>query len=199
MTGRPHGRSIVVATRNQHKLAELGEILTGHDLEPLPPEVELPPEIGATFAENALGKARAARAATGRAVLADDSGISATALGGRPGIRSARYAGPEATDAENLQLLLEELADADDRSVAYICAIAYIDEPGTETVREGRCEGRLAAEPRGAGGFGYDPAFLPDDFPDGRTMAELTNREKHSISHRGRAARAIAADLGAAE
>ena len=198
MSRRPHGRSIVVATRNQHKLDELGEILPSYDLEPLPPEVELPPEDGETFAENALGKARAARAATGKAVLADDSGISAAALGGRPGVRSARYAGPDATDAENLSLLIEELSGADDRSVAYVCAIVHIDESGVETVREARCEGRLADVPRGDGGFGYDPAFLPDDFPDGRTMAELTSAEKHSISHRGRAARAVAEAIGAA-
>lgn len=197
MTGRPGGGSIVVATRNQHKLGELGEILAGFELEPLPPEVELPPEDGETFAENALGKARAARAATGRAVLADDSGISAAALGGRPGVRSARFAGPDATDEENLQLLIDELRGVDDRSVAYVCAIVHIDEAGVETVREARCEGRLAEQPRGDGGFGYDPAFLPDDFPDGRTMAELTNAEKHSISHRGRAARAVAEAIGA--
>ena len=197
MTGRPHGRSIVVATRNQHKLAELGEILSGYDLEPLPDEIELPPEDGQTFIDNALGKARAAHAATGRAVLADDSGISAVALDGRPGVRSARYAGLDATDEENLNLLIEELRDADDRSVAYVCAIVHIDESGVETVREARCGGRLAREPRGDGGFGYDPAFLPDEFPDGRTMAELTSAEKHSISHRGRAARAVAEAIGA--
>jgi XTP/dITP diphosphohydrolase len=196
VTGRPHGRSIVVATRNHHKLDELGEILAGYELEPLPPGVELPPEDGETFIENALGKARAARAATGRAVLADDSGISATALEGRPGVRSARYAGPDATDEQNLNLLIEELAGADDRSVAYVCAIVHIDEAGVETVREARCEGHLASEPRGEGGFGYDPAFLPDDFPGGRTMAELTSDEKHSISHRGRAARAVAEAIG---
>lgn len=199
MTVRPGGRSIVVATRNQHKLSELGEILTGYDLEPLPPEVELPPEDGETFAENALGKARAARAATGRAVLADDSGISAAALDGRPGVRSARFAGPDATDEENLRLLIDELRGAADRSVAYVCAIVHIDEAGVETIREARCEGTLAEEPRGDGGFGYDPAFLPDDFPDGRTMAELTSAEKHAISHRGRAARAVADAIGSGE
>jgi XTP/dITP diphosphohydrolase len=197
VTGRPAGRSIVVATRNLHKLGELAEILTGYELEPLPPEVELPPEDGETFVDNALGKARAARAATGRAVLADDSGISAAALDGRPGVRSARFAGSDATDEENLMLLLDELRDAEDRSVAYVCAIVHIGEDGVETIREARCEGSLAEEPRGDGGFGYDPAFLPDDFPDGRTMAELTRAEKHSISHRGRAARAVAEAIGA--
>lgn len=197
MTDRPHRRSIVVATRNQHKLGELAEILAGADLEPLPDSVELPPEDGETFAENALGKARAAHEQTGRAALADDSGIAAAALGGRPGVRSARYAGEDATDEENLALLLEELGAADDRSVAYVCAIAFVDENGAETVREARCEGTLAEAPRGDGGFGYDPAFVPEEIGDGRTMAELPPEEKHAISHRGRAARAMAAAMGA--
>jgi XTP/dITP diphosphohydrolase len=194
---RPHRRSIVVATRNQHKLAELGEILAGADLERLPDSVVLPPEDGETFAENALGKARAAHEQTGMAALADDSGIAAAALGGRPGVRSARYAGEGATDEENLALLLEEVSGADDRSVAYVCAIAFVGEAGEEIVREARCEGTLAATPRGTGGFGYDPAFVPDDIGDGRTMAELRPEEKHAISHRGRAARALADAVGA--
>ena len=196
MSGRPPGRSIIVATRNRHKLGELAEILSGLELEPLPESVEMPPEDGDTFAENALGKARAAHEQTGHAALADDSGIAVVALGGRPGVRSARYAGESATDAENLGLLLTELRDAEDRSVAYVCAIAYVGEDGAETVREGRCEGVLAEVPRGEGGFGYDPAFIPADFADDRTMAELSPDEKHSISHRGRAARAIAASIG---
>lgn len=197
MSERPHRRSIVVATRNEHKLGELGEILGEADLEPLPDSVVLPPEDGETFTENALGKARAAHEQTGRAALADDSGIAASALGGRPGVRSARYAGADATDEENLALLLDELAGADDRSVAYVCAIAFVDEDGTEVVREARCEGTLAERPRGDGGFGYDPAFLPVEIGDGRTMAELRPEEKHAISHRGRAARAIASAVGA--
>jgi len=196
LTGRPHGRSIVVATRNPHKLDELAAILPGVELEPLPESVTLPPEDGETFAENALAKARAAHRQTGRAVVADDSGIAADALGGRPGVRSARYAGEAAGDEENLALLLDEVGAADDRSVAYVCAIAYVDGDGAETLREGRCEGTLADRPRGEGGFGYDPAFVPDDIDDGRTMAELSAAEKHAISHRGRAARAIAAAIG---
>jgi XTP/dITP diphosphohydrolase len=185
-----------VATRNPHKLEELAEILRDWELLPLPADLELPPEDGETFIENALGKARAAHRMTGAAVIADDSGISAPALGGRPGVRSARYAGPGARDADNLALLMEELSGAEDRSVAYVCAIAHIDERGQEMTREARCEGRLATDPRGTGGFGYDPAFLPEEIPDGRTMAELSSAEKHRISHRGRAARAIAAALG---
>jgi XTP/dITP diphosphohydrolase len=164
-------RRVVVATRNSHKLRELAEILTGIELAPLPAGVDLPPEHGETFAENALAKARAARA--------------------------ARSAGERATDEENLALLLRELDRATDRHVAYVCVMAYVDEAGTEAVFEGRCEGELAPEPRGSGGFGYDPAFVPDDTGPGdqRTMAELSPDEKHAISHRGRAARALAAAL----
>jgi len=192
----PRGRPLVVATRNDHKLSELGEILTGFELRPLPDEVELPPEDAATFAGNALGKARAAREQTGAAALADDSGIEAAALGGRPGVYSARFAGEGATDEANLDLLLAELAEQEDRSVAYACAIAFVDADGSELVREGRCEGTLAEVPRGEGGFGYDPAFVPHEIADGRTMAELSAAEKHAISHRGRAARAIAEAIG---
>jgi XTP/dITP diphosphohydrolase len=190
---------LVVATRNEHKLRELREALPGLDLEPLPEPVELPPENGETFAENALGKARAAQAATGRAAIADDSGIEARALGGRPGVRSARYAGEDASDEANLARLLAELDGSEDRRVAYVAAIALVTEEGGETLFEGRCEGTLAADPRGSGGFGYDPAFVPDDTgpEDDRTMAELAPDEKHAISHRGRAARALAAHLGA--
>jgi XTP/dITP diphosphohydrolase len=194
-------RRLVVATRNDHKLRELGEILAGVELVPLPSEVELPPEDAQTFDGNARIKARAAREATGEASIADDSGIAAAALGGRPGVRSARFAGSNATDAENLDLLLRELRGAEDRSVAYVCAIAYAAGDGAELTVEGRCEGTLAREPRGSGGFGYDPAFVPVDTgpDDERTMAELSPEEKHAISHRGRAARALAERLGIGE
>jgi XTP/dITP diphosphohydrolase len=190
--------ALVLATRNDHKLRELREALPGFEIEPLPEDVRLPPETGETFAENALGKARAAREATGRTAIADDSGIAAHGLGGRPGVRSARYAGEEATDEQNLAKLLEEVGRQDDRTVAYVCAIALVGEDGSETVFEGRCGGTLAREPRGTGGFGYDPAFVPDDTgpEDGRTMAELAPDEKHAISHRGRAARKLASHLG---
>jgi XTP/dITP diphosphohydrolase len=190
---------LVAATRNGHKLRELGEILAGVELVPLPDGFEPPPEDGETFADNALTKARAARAATGTAAFADDSGIEAAALGGAPGVRSARYAGEDATDEENLSKLLREVAeDGDDRRVTYVCVIAYVDEAGDEQFFEGRCEGELATEPRGSGGFGYDPAFVPDDTGSGdrRTMAELHAAEKHAISHRGRAARELARHLG---
>lgn len=190
--------ALIVATRNEHKLRELREALPGVDLEPLPDEVELPPEDGDTFEANALGKARAARAATAAPTLADDSGIEADGLGGRPGVRSARYAGEDAGDEQNLAKLLDEVGRAGDRRVAYVCALAFIDAAGTEHVFEGRCEGELAADPRGEGGFGYDPAFVPADTGPGdeRTMAELDPDEKHAISHRGRAARMLARHLG---
>jgi XTP/dITP diphosphohydrolase len=190
--------AFLVATRNDHKLRELRELLSGVELDPLPPEVELPPEEALSFSENALGKARAAQATTGRPAIADDSGIEARGLGGRPGVRSARYAGEEASDEENLSKLLDEVGAQDDRRVAYVAVIALVDEGGNESVFEGRCEGTLAAEPRGAGGFGYDPAFIPDDTgpDDARTMAELSSEEKNAISHRGRAARELATHLG---
>ena len=182
---------LVLASRNDHKLRELGPLLAPHELVPMPAAVELPPETGATFAENALGKARAAAAATGSPAVADDSGIEAAALGGRPGIRSARYAGEGATDEENLAKLLAEVPPGGDTRVAYVCALALARPDGGEEVVEARCEGRLTREPRGAGGFGYDPAFVPDERDDGRTMAELSPSEKDAISHRGRAARLL--------
>jgi XTP/dITP diphosphohydrolase len=191
-------RTLVVATRNPHKLEELREILTTVELRPLPERLPAPVEDGDTFAANALIKSRAAAAATGCAAIADDSGIVAAALGGRPGVRSARYAGEEASDEQNLDLLLSEMEGVEDRSVAYVCAIALVDPIGREIVCEERCEGVLAGSPRGGGGFGYDPAFVPlDTGPDDpRTMAELSPAEKHAISHRGRAARALAKRLG---
>jgi XTP/dITP diphosphohydrolase len=185
---------LVLATRNPHKLREFEPLLAPHRVLPLPDDVELPQETGDTFAENATVKARTAAAATGMRAVADDSGIAAAGLGGRPGVRSARYAGEHATDEENLEKLLREVPD-DDRRVAYICALAYAEPEGGMHVVEGRCEGMLATEPRGDGGFGYDPAFVPLDRDDGRTMAELTPEEKDAISHRGRAARAFLAWL----
>jgi XTP/dITP diphosphohydrolase len=187
---------LVLATRNDHKLRELSELMRPYELDPLPEKVELPPETGTTFADNALGKARAAATATGGPAVADDSGIEAAALGGAPGVWSARYAGEGASDEENLQKLLREVPRDGDRRVAYVCALAYVEPGGREEVVHGRCEGVLAEEPRGDGGFGYDPAFVPDDYPGGeRTMAELTPTEKDAISHRGRAARALVARL----
>jgi XTP/dITP diphosphohydrolase len=190
--------ALVLASRNPHKLRELREAFPGVEIEPLPDEIELPPEAGETFAENALAKARAAQRATGRAAIADDSGIVAYGLGGRPGVRSARYAGEDASDEENLAKLLREVGEQTDRRVAYVAVIALVTDDGEEFQFEGRCEGTLAREQRGSGGFGYDPAFIPVDTgpEDQRTMAELAPAEKNAISHRGRAARELAAHLG---
>jgi XTP/dITP diphosphohydrolase len=188
---------LVLASRNPHKLRELEGMLLPLELAALPDGVELPPETGETFADNALLKARAAAAGTGMPAVADDSGIEAAALGGAPGVRSARYAGEQATDEQNLTKLLREVPPDGDRRVAYVCALAYVEPGGDEVVVEGRCEGELTHEPRGEGGFGYDPAFVPDDYDDGRTMAELMPDEKDAISHRGRAVRALMERMGA--
>ena len=191
---------LVLATRNPHKLRELTQLMRPHQLDPLPDAVELPPETGTTFAANALGKARAAAATTGRPAIADDSGIEAAALNGAPGVWSARYAGDGATDEENLAKLLHEVPPDGDTRVAYVCAMAFVEPGGAEEVIHGRCEGHLTHDPRGSDGFGYDPAFVPDDYPgDERTMAELTPDEKDAISHRGRAARELAIWLARAE
>ena len=186
---------LLLATRNAHKLREFERLLPAVALDPLPGDVDTPPEDGDTYAANALIKARAAAAATGRAAIADDSGIEAEALSWRPGVRSARFAGEQASDGENLAKLAAE-APAGSR-LRYVCVIAHVDAGGNERLFEGTTAGSVADVPRGDRGFGYDPLFLPDDGPtDGRTMAELTDEEKDAISHRGRAARALADWLG---
>ena len=192
---------MILATGNKHKVREMRELLPGLDLQPLPAGVEMPPEDGDSFVANALIKARAIHAATGEPTIADDSGIAAEALGGAPGIYSARYAGEGSSDEVNLAKLLREVgATGGSRRAAYVCAIALIDADGAEHVFEGECEGTLLEEGRGEGGFGYDPAFVPDDTgpEDERTYSELSDAEKHAISHRGRAARRLTAHLAAA-
>lgn len=187
-------QELLLATRNPHKLREFARLLIPRAVVALPDDVVLPPEEGQSFTENAVPKARTAAAATGRVAIADDSGIEAEALGGAPGVYSARYAGPNASDAENLERLLCEAPAGS--ALTYVCVIAYVDpETGEERCFEGRCRGRLAEAPRGAGGFGYDPAFIPDDGDRTRTMAELSDAEKDAISHRGRAARELLAWL----
>ncbi|HSR94505.1 MAG TPA: RdgB/HAM1 family non-canonical purine NTP pyrophosphatase [Solirubrobacterales bacterium] len=193
---------MIFATGNRHKLREMRELLPGVELEALPEGVELPPEDGESFAAIALEKARAAHAATGRATIADDSGIGAVALGGRPGIHSARYGGEGASDEENLEKLLREVAAAGgERGAYYVCALALVEADGSEHVFEARCEGGLIEEARGEGGFGYDPAFVPDATgpEDRRTYSEISQAEKNEISHRGRAARLLARHLSAGE
>ncbi len=198
---------LLLATRNEHKRREFARLLPGFEVDALPDTVILPPEHGDTFEANALEKARSAASATGRASIADDSGIEAAALGGAPGVRSARYAGEDASDEQNLAKLLAEAPAGS--PLVYVCALAYVDPlTGVERLFEGRCSGHLADAPRGERGFGYDPAFLPacpppvmggprtgDEEPGELTMAQLSDERKDAISHRGRAARALSAWL----
>jgi XTP/dITP diphosphohydrolase len=187
---------LVLATRNAHKAREFATLLAPHEVVPLPDDVELGPETAETFLDNAIEKARAAARATGLPAIADDSGIESAALGGAPGVRSARFAGERASDEQNLAKLLREAPAGS--ALQYVCALVLVRPGGdVEHAVVGRCTGTLAARPRGTGGFGYDPAFLPDDTSDGRTMAELEPAEKDAISHRGRAARELLALLDA--
>lgn len=190
---------VVLASHNAHKLEELQRILA-----PLVPGIELvgydgpePVESGVSFEENALLKARAAVDHTGLPAIADDSGISVEVLGGCPGIFSARWGGPARSDVANVELLLWQLSDIADghRAAAFVCAAALVTPESEETVRVGRWAGSVLREPRGAGGFGYDPVFLPDSPGDGRSAAELTPAEKDAESHRTRAFTALAAEI----
>lgn len=201
---------LVLATRNAHKVQELREILaqvlerSGLELVGLDafPELKDVVESGVTFAQNALLKARYAASATGLPALADDSGLAVDVLGGAPGIFSARWSGPlgEATgtskDEANNRLLLAQLADVPEehRAAGFVCAAALVLPAGEEVVREGYCRGVLGREPVGDNGFGYDPLLVR---PDGRTLAEHSSAEKHDVSHRGEAFRAIAGDVAA--
>jgi XTP/dITP diphosphohydrolase len=190
--------TVLVASNNRNKIPEIIENLDmdGWQFFPLHSLgiAEVPAETGETYEENARIKARAARLPERpMATLADDSGLEVDALGGAPGIHSARYAGERTTDQRNIMKLLEELKDVpeDRRAARFVCSMVYVDEEGREIVASGVCEGRITSRPRGAGGFGYDPAFLPDEITDGRTMAELSPEEKNRISHRGKALRAL--------
>ena len=193
---------MLLATRNAKKLAELrrilGEVvrveLLGLDDVPVYDEA---PETGATFADNALLKAREAARHTGLVAVADDSGLVVDALNGMPGVLSARWAGPARDDTANLRLVLDQIADLPDlrRGAAFVCAAALVAPDGTENVVEGRVDGTLLHSPRGTGGFGYDPIFVP--VGETRTTAELTPAEKDAISHRGRAFRALAPHVAA--
>jgi XTP/dITP diphosphohydrolase len=189
--------TVVLASRNSHKLAEMRRLLApaGIDVQPLPDAVELPPEEGDSYETIALVKARAAAGALGRPAIADDSGIEAGALDGAPGVRSARFAGPRAGDADNLAKLMRLVPAGSE--LRFVCALAYVDPAGgIERVFTGECRGRLAEARRGAHGFGYDPAFLADEGPPGKTLAECSDAEKDAISHRGKAVRAFARWIG---
>jgi XTP/dITP diphosphohydrolase len=191
---------IAIASRNAHKLREIGRICTDWPVEWLTvdnhegpwPDVE---ETGSTYLDNALLKARAGAAALGEPALADDSGIEVDALGGRPGPRSARFAGEDATDQQNLDELIRSLkgVPGSGRTARYRCVAVLAFPDGRELHAEGICEGTLVGKPRGTGGFGYDPIFVPEGWD--RTMAELPDEEKDRISHRGRAFRALGETL----
>ena len=200
MHGLPAG-AVVLATRNVHKVSEVREILAyagvAVQLLALPETAPEVVEDGLTFADNALLKARSASAATGLPAVADDSGLCVDALNGMPGIFSARWAGRSRDDAANLALVLDQVSDVPDehRGASFVCAAALVLPTGAEHVVEGRVSGSLLREPRGHGGFGCDPIFLPAG--SARTTAELTGAEKHAISHRGEAFRALAPMLAA--
>jgi XTP/dITP diphosphohydrolase len=191
---------VVLASSNAGKLRELGELLAPFEFQLVSQAalgIETPPETGQTFEQNALLKARHASAAARLPALADDSGIEVDALGGRPGIYSARFAGEGASDADNLRKLLQEMHDVPptSRTARYQCVIAFVraandNEP---ILAQGTWEGSLISEPRGLGGFGYDPIFVPRSL--NRTAAELDPREKNSLSHRGQALRALVEQL----
>jgi XTP/dITP diphosphohydrolase len=186
-------RPLLIATTNTGKIRELSELLQDREfrimsLSDFPQTPATVEETGATFAENALIKAEHYYAATGLLTLADDSGLEVDALGGRPGVYSARYGGEGLSESQQVMLLLDELKDRpqEERSARFVCSIAIVG-PGIRQTFEGRCEGVIAFEPRGSGGFGYDPVFL--DLELGRTFAELTRQEKARRSHRGKALR----------
>jgi len=187
---------IVLATKNPGKVAELQRLLVGHEL--VAASYEPGPETGATFAQNALAKAYEGVAATGLPAVADDSGLAVDALNGMPGVLSARWSGRHGDDLANLHLLLGQLADVPDdrRGAAFVCAAAYAMPDGRSAVVEGRLRGRLVREPRGSGGFGYDPLLVPEGLDV--TTAELSPGDKDAISHRGQAFRQLAPLLRAA-
>ena len=190
---------LLLATRNPGKLVELRRMLTDFDVLGLADVPEFPeaPETGATFAENALAKARDAAAATGLPSVADDSGLAVDALNGMPGVLSARWSGRHGDDRANLELLLAQVGDVPDerRGAAFVCAAALVVPGGPETVVHGAWTGRLTRAPRGTNGFGYDPIFVPDG--ETRTSAELSAAEKDAASHRARALQALLPHLRA--
>lgn len=197
------GGRLLVATHNPGKLREFAHLLGPRGIAVVgAAELGLPEpeETGATFAENALLKARAAAAATGLPALADDSGLAVAGLDGAPGVHSARWAGPERDFGRAIRKVLDELARrhgsfaAADKRAAFVAVLCFCEPDGRHRFFEGRVEGTLAAEPRGAKGFGYDPIFVPEGHA--RTFAEMTAAEKHAISHRRRALDAFLAALG---
>lgn len=192
-------KSFIIASNNAHKVSELDRILKPLGITALTAkqagvnlsEVE---ETGSTFAENARLKAEAAFKKCGMPSIADDSGLMVDALNGAPGVYSARYAGEGASDGDKINKLLTELKDVpeNDRTAAFVCSICCILESGEIIEVSGRCEGKIAFEPKGEGGFGYDPVFIAEN---GKSFAELSSDEKDKLSHRGNALRALKAEL----
>jgi XTP/dITP diphosphohydrolase len=182
---------LVLATANRDKAREIADSLSGFDLVPRPDDVPDVDETADTLEGNARLKAEALCKATGQPAVADDTGLEVEALDGRPGVYSARFAGVDATYADNVAKLLQELEGVDNRRARFrtVALVAFPD--GREVIAEGMVDGHIAAEARGDDGFGYDPLFVPDD-GDGRTFAEMTLEEKQAVSHRGRAFRALA-------
>ncbi|MEZ7897611.1 MAG: RdgB/HAM1 family non-canonical purine NTP pyrophosphatase [Flaviflexus sp.] len=186
---------MILASRNAHKLHEVSAILGHDDITLSPGDLGDPIENDVTFAGNALIKARYVSERTGEAVIADDSGLCVDVLGGAPGVFSARWCGHHGDDEGNLQLLLNQIHDIEDkyRKAKFVCAAVYVAPGEQEIIATGSWSGRLIREPRGHGGFGYDPIFIPDGYEV--TAAELTDEEKNSISHRGQAFRALVKEL----
>jgi XTP/dITP diphosphohydrolase len=182
---------IVLASANPDKVAEIVAILDGHDLVPRPPDVPEVEENGETLEDNARLKAVVLCEATGEPAVADDTGLEVVALGGAPGVYSARYAGERATYADNVAKLVASLAGVTGRRARFRTVALLRFPDGREVVASGVVEGTIAEVPRGDNGFGYDPVFVPDE-GDGRTFAEMTAGEKHAVSHRGRAFRELA-------
>jgi len=197
--------TIIVATSNPNKAREFAMLLPGVEVLPMPDGIELPEETGTTFEENARLKARSVlnqlSEGTGSEaapsskvwVMADDSGIEIDALGGAPGIYSARYAGEEATDTDNLEKLLNELEGREDRGARFVCVLVCVSEAGEELVAHGYFEGTIADSPRGRSGFGYDPVFIP--LEKTLTVSQISAEEKNRISHRARAAHSLLSQL----
>jgi XTP/dITP diphosphohydrolase len=187
-----------MATANPDKAAEIATILEPAGLALLPRPSWVPPveEIGLTLEENALLKGRALVAATGSPSIADDTGLEVLALNGAPGVRSARFAGEEATYEENVALLVSRMEGASDRRARFRTVAAAVFPDGSEVAAEGTVEGTIGTSPRGKGGFGYDPVFIPDE-GDGRSFAEMTPAEKNACSHRARAFAALVTLLNA--
>lgn len=190
-------KTVIIASNNAHKIEEIETALDFEGWNYLTlKEAHIfsnPEEIGITFEENARIKASAVHKMTGKAALADDSGLVVDALDGAPGVYSSRYSGEEGNDTANNIKLLKELANTplEKRTARFVCSLVFVDENGKETTAQGTIEGKIGFEERGSEGFGYDPLFFPDCFGGTRTLAEVSQEEKNAVSHRGNALREL--------